>query len=127
AGDVATTPWYVDSAMTTLGSSATADDPVVVVPAGGGIAVTIAPGIENPRVDVSELMVGGGAFEVGDGLTVSHEDARSVWFPAGTTVTPSGPWDGELIVLEAVSLTNVTIPGGSTAKVITAIKLGSDT
>lgn len=123
-GDVTTDPWYADEARTILGLGVSADNPVVVAPSSGEIVVDVAAGTDNPRIDVTALM-SGNEFTVSDGLTVTNSGV-SLWMPAGTTATASGPWSGEFLAASTAPLTTVTLPNGGTGTVVTAIKVGSD-
>lgn len=126
SGDVVTSPWYTDAAMTVLASGPTPAEPVVVAPATGEIEVAVPVGVEEPRLDVSALMSGGGVVEVADGMTVTTAAGASLELAPGTTLTPSASgWGTEFLLPQTTTLS--ALPGGGEADVIVAIQLGSAT
>lgn len=124
-GLVNTVPWFADAAMTLEGWFSTDDDPVVTAPPAHGLFVVVEDGAVHPLIDVDSYM-NGDDFTVPGDVTVINSDGVSLWIPAGTTASASGSFDGDFIAVEAVTLTTVSLPGGSSGSVVTAIKVGSD-
>lgn len=124
-GLVNTVPWYADAAMTVEGRFSTAGDPVVPASPTHGLFVVVEDGAVHPLIDVDSYM-NGDDFTVPGDVTVINSDGVSLWIPAGTTASASGSFDGDFIAVEAVTLTTVSLPGGSSGSVVTAIKVGSD-
>lgn len=124
-GSVDTVPWYTDAAMTVEGWISTETAPVVTATPGKGLYVVIEEGAVHPLIDVDAYMTGAD-FTVPADVVVINSDGVSLTIPAGTTATASGAFDGAFVAVEAVTLDTVSLPGGGTGSVVTAIKVGSD-
>lgn len=127
-GDADVAPWWGDAAMTQLVVAPTADDPVITLPEGGEpITIVLPEDVEEPLIDVSELLGPDGAFTLEGDLTVVSPSGVVIEIPAGTTITPDDEeWDGLFAPPTVVEIDTVTPAGQAAAEVILAVKVGSD-
>lgn len=125
-GNVNTSPWYTDAAMTTLASGPTPETPVVVVNGTDAIELTVPADVDAPRVDLSAFTAVSGVVAVPGGMTVTTAGGATLTLAPGTTMTPSAAnWGTEFLLPQTVTL--AALPGGASGEVLSAIKVGSDT
>jgi hypothetical protein len=133
--NVSYTPWYLNPARTTRSdqgvtpnengeAQATPSAPAVVISSSSDpITVTVAEDVNGATIDFSALQDGAGVATLPE-TTIATSDGVSVQFPAGTTVTADGTWDGVISAPAFIPADRIDTP--TDVNISSAIKVGAE-